>query len=150
MKKLLTFLFCFSLFSSYGQTVIYNSTSKMDSLDNIYQALVTDTFPGLTQKVVPEYSKLLKGLRKHLSTNDFYWESDYEIYARFFANAEGNVEIFLCRFLGSSISDAKEKEFNGLLKSYFSENKFDLDGTVSMPFSVGGCTSFKATKKENN
>jgi hypothetical protein len=150
MKRLLIFLFCFSLFSSYGQTVIYNSTSKMDSLDNIYQALVTDTFPGLTQKCHPEYSKLLKGLGKHLSANDFYWENDCKIYTKFHSNTDGEIDLFMFRFLGFSLSEEKEEKFNQLLTSYFTDNIFELAESASVPFSMGGCNSFKATKKENN
>ncbi len=149
MKKLVFLIAVCSVFHSYGQTIIYNSTSKMDSLDNIYQALVTDTFPGLTQKVVPEYSKLLKGLGKHLSNNNFYWDNDCKIYTKFHSNTEGKIDVFMYRFLGFSLSEEKEQEFNHLLKSYFSENEFDLEKPTSVPFSMGGCNSFRAPKKES-
>lgn len=150
MKKLFIFLFCFSLFSAYGQVKIIDNPNpeKMDSLDNLYQTLITDTFPGLTQKVVPEYSRVLQELRDYLTTNDFYWDKNYKIYARFYADTKGDIETFLYQFSEDSISDSKEKELNRLLKKYFAENKFDLEGEVSLAFSVGGCTSFRETKPE--
>ena len=148
MKKIVFLITLCSVFHSYGQTIIYNSTSKMDSLDAIYTPLVTDTFPGLNQQAVPEYSKLLKGLGKHLSSNDFYWENDCKIYTKFHSNTNGEIDLFIYRFLGFSLSEEKENEFNRLLKSYFVENKFDVEKSVAVSFSMGGCNSFKATKKE--
>ena len=148
MKKLVFLIALCSVFHSYGQTTIYNSTSKMDSLDNIYQALATDTFPGLTQKCYPEYSKLVKGLGTHLSANDFYWENDCKIYTKFHSNTEGEIDLFMYRLLGFSLSEEKEERFNQLLTSYFSENIFDLEKSASVPFSMGGCNSFRAPKKE--
>ena len=150
MKKIVFLITLCSVFHSYGQVKIINNPNpeKMDSLDNLYQTLITDTFPGINQRVVPEYSRVLEKLEEHLTANDFYWDNNYKIYARFYADRKGNIETFLYQFSEESISDSREKELNRLLKSYFLENKFDLEKAVAIPFSVEGCTSFKATKAE--
>ena len=121
----------------------------MDSLDNLYQILITDTFPGLTQKVIPEYSKLLKGLGKHLSAHEFYWEKDCQIYIRFYSNTKGNVDIFMYQFIRFSIAPEAEEKFKYLVQTYFLENKFNLEQTASTSFSLGGCNSFRAPKEES-
>lgn len=145
--SLLLIVLC-SAFLSYGQTTIYNDISKMDSLDVIYTPLTTDTFPGLNQKCYSEYAKLLKGLGKHLTSNDFYWENDCKIYTKFLSNNEGEIIVFMYHFLGFSLPEEKEEKFNQLITYYFAENKFNLEEAASVPFSMGGCNTFTATKPE--
>jgi hypothetical protein len=147
MKKLLTLLLCFVAFTTFGQTLIFNNDDSSNSLDIVYTTHIADTFTGLTQKAYPEYAKILKGLGKHLSNNEFYWENDCKIYNKFHFNTNGEVVIFRYNLLGFSLSEEKEQEFNRLLKSYFAGNKFDLEKPSAIPFSMGGCNSFLATKK---
>ena len=147
MKKLIAFILCFVAFTTFGQTLILSNGDSSDSLDIVYTPHIADAFPGISQKAYPEYAKILKGLGKHLSANEFYWENDCKIYTKFHFNTNGEVVIFRYNLLGFSLSEKKETEFNRLLKSYFAENKFDLEKPSTIPFSMGGCNSFLATKK---
>jgi len=136
-KKLFFFIVCLSTIHSYGQITIYNNLNKLDSLTLTYQVLTTDNFPGTDQEYYPEYSKILKGIGKHLSENDFYWEEERKIYCHFYFSTKGEADVFIYKLLRFYLSPEKEARFNILLSSYFAKHNIILEKESSTAFSMG-------------